>query len=71
MTDKSRELMGAWIDYCTSYWLIAYGNLTLEGNEPEEWIDWQIDKQRYPWYIEDVERIRRKYEHINKNGKRS
>ena len=60
MTPKSRDLFGAWINYCMSNKLIAYGE--LEGDEPEEFIDWYIEKRAYEMYVKDIEEVNKKYE---------
>ena len=59
MTDKSQDLYIAWINYCFSNRLIAYGELT--GDEPEEYINWHIEKRAYEMYIQEVEEVNKRY----------
>ena len=60
MTPKAEELYIAWINYRGSNKLIAYGE--LEGDEPEEFIEWYIEKRAYEMYIQEVEEVKKKYE---------
>lgn len=64
MTPKSKDLYEAWINYCVSNRLIAYGE--LEGDEPEEFIEWHIEKRAYEMYTQEVEEVNKKYESIDK-----
>lgn len=59
MTKKSKDLYIAWINYCASNRLIAYGE--LEGDEPEEFIEWYIEKRAYEMYVQEVEEVNKKY----------
>lgn len=64
MTEKSRKLYQAWIDYCTTNRLIAYGDKT-----DEEWKQMSeqeqkdyIEERALKMYEEDFERIEKEYE---------
>lgn len=59
MTEKSRKLGQAWIDYCTTNRLIAYGEKTDEEWEQmseQEQKDY-VEKRALEMYEKDVERI--------------
>lgn len=60
MTKKSEALYIAWINYWGSNRLIAYGE--LEGDEPEEFIEWYMEKRAYEMYVQEVEEVIKKYE---------
>ena len=64
MTEKSRKLYQAWIDYCAMNRLIAYGEKT-----DEEWKQMSkqeqkdyVEKRALKMYEEDVKRIEKEYE---------
>lgn len=64
MTEKSRKLYQAWIDYCTTNRLIAYGEKTdreWEQMSEQEQKDY-VEERALKMYEEDVERIEKEYE---------
>ena len=59
LSPMSEELYIAWIDYCTTNRLIAYGELT--GEESEEYARQYVEKRAREMYEKDTEKIRSKY----------
>ena len=63
MTEQSRKLYQAWVDYCTTNRLIAYGEKT-----DEEWKQMSeqeqkdyVEKRALDMYEEDWKRIKEEY----------
>lgn len=69
MTEKSRKLYQAWIDYCATNRLIAYGDKTEEEwkqMSEQEQKDY-VEERALKMYEEDVERIEKEYENESVN----
>lgn len=64
MSPKSSALMQAWIDYCGTNRLIAYGELSTERMKAmsDDEIENYISKRAKQMYEADVAKIRRQYE---------